>query len=212
MPQILVFGDSTAYGAWDKEGGWAERMKIFTNKKAISSGLKFYCVVYNLAIDGDTTSGVIKRFENETKERIQEEEIIIIFAIGINDSCFIKNTEEFLTPADKFENNIQQLVSCAQKLASKIIFVGLTPVEEIKTNPFPWNNTGKCYKNKDIQKYDYTIKSICQKNKIHFIEIFENFKKADYKNLLEDGLHPNSEGHKMIFEIVKDYLTKNKII
>jgi len=30
--------------------------------------------------------------------------------------------------------------------------------------------------------------------------------------LLEDGLHPNSEGHKKIFESVKEFLIKNKII
>lgn len=25
--RILVFGDSIVYGAWDTEGGWAERLK-----------------------------------------------------------------------------------------------------------------------------------------------------------------------------------------
>jgi lysophospholipase L1-like esterase len=45
-----------------------------------------------------------------------------------------------------------------------------------------------------------------------FIEIFENWKKISYESLLYDGLHPNSEGHKKIFETVKNYLVKNKII
>jgi len=34
----------------------------------------------------------------------------------------------------------------------------------------------------------------------------------DYKGLLEDGLHPNSTGHKKIYEIVKGFLVENRII
>ena len=70
----------------------------------------------------------------------------------------------------------------------------------------------KSYKNEYIQKYNDAIKQICAKNKIYFIEIFEDWIKMDYKRLLEDGLHPNSEGHQKIFETVKDFLITNKII
>lgn len=68
------------------------------------------------------------------------------------------------------------------------------------------------YKNNSIKKYNDIVKSICYKQKINFIELFEKFEKLNYKKLLEDGVHPNSKGHKLIFEIVKSYLSKNKII
>ncbi|MBU4000173.1 SGNH/GDSL hydrolase family protein, partial [Patescibacteria group bacterium] len=93
MPQILVFGDSIAYGAWDKEGGWVERLKVFTNRKAISSGLEFYCAVYNLAIDGDYTRTLLKRLESETKQRADVgQETIFVFAIGKNDAISNKKS------------------------------------------------------------------------------------------------------------------------
>lgn len=212
MPQILIFGDSIAYGAWDTEGGWAERLKIFSNKKSIASCLEFYCPVYNLAIDGDTVDGIIKKIDNETEERLLEKETIIFFATGINDSCFVKSTAKLLVSPDKFKNSIQKLIICAKKYSSKIIFIGLTPVEETKTNPIPWSTTGKSYNNINIKKYDRIIKNICLENKIYFIDILKEFEKVNYKNLLEDGLHPNTKGHEKIFEIVKNYLTKNKII
>ncbi|MBU3925198.1 hypothetical protein KJ854_04655 [Patescibacteria group bacterium] len=199
MSQILIFGDSIAYGALDREGGWVQRLRKKIDKKVISSGLQFYCEIYNLSIDGDVTGGVLERFENETRKRLLEEETIFIFAIGINDSCFIKDAKEFLTPLKNFKNNIQKLINSARKFSNKIIFVGLTPVNEEKTNPYFASTTGKSYKNEYIEKYDKIIKSVCAENKIAFIEIFEKLKKENCKNLLEDGVHPNSKGHEKIF-------------
>ncbi|TRZ64349.1 MAG: hypothetical protein D4Q79_01760, partial [Spirochaetia bacterium] len=93
--------------------------------------------------------------------------------------------------------------------SEKIVFIGLTPVEESKTTPIPWN-TDKFYKNEYIQKYDGIIKKVCEENNLSFVEVFERLKGNE--NLSEDGLHPNSEGHQKIFEIVKDFLINNKII
>lgn len=210
MPQILIFGDSIAYGAWDKEGGWVQRLKKFTNKKSIASGLEFYCAIYNLAIDGDFTEPLLKRLNIEAKQRIYGQETTFIFAIGSNDSISSKKGIFWTTP-EKFKKNLEKIIKITKKYSSKIIFIGLTPADESKTSPVSWDND-VFYKNKDHEKYDEIIKSACQKNKIYFIELFEIFKKLDYKKLLEDGVHPNSDGHKLIFKIVKDYLLKNKII
>lgn len=210
MSQILIFGDSVAYGAWDIEGGWAERLKIFTNKKAILSGLKFYCAIYNLSIDGDFTETLLRRLGFEAEQRIRGQETIFIFAIGSNDAI-ANQKRRFWTPPEKFKKNLKRITEIAKKYSSKIIFIGLTPANESKTNPVFWNSD-VFYKNKDQKKYDKIIKSVCKENKISFIEIFKEFEKSDYKKLLEDGLHPNSKGHEKIFKICKNYLLKNKII
>lgn len=211
MPQILIFGDSIAYGAWDKNGGWAERLKIFSNKKSIESNLEFYCAVYNLAIDGDTTENLLSRIDFETRQRVRAEKIIFILSIGSNDSEFSNNTKLLRTPPQIFTNNILKLINLAKKFSSNIIFTGLLPTNKTKVDPIPWFPE-MSYKNEYIKEYDKIIKNICKKNKIHFIELFEIFEKLDYKKLLEDGVHPNTEGHKIIFETVKNYLIKNDII
>jgi lysophospholipase L1-like esterase len=211
MTQILIFGDSITYGAWDKEGGWVQRLRKFLDEKNLTDS-DFYCLVYNLGVSGNNSEDLLERFEFETKQRLKEdEETIIIFAIGINDSQFVHSKDKHGVPIDKFKDNIQKLISLAQKFSSKIIFVGLTPVDETKTAPIPWN-ADVSYKNEYIQKYNETIKTICEENKIYFIEIFEKLKELNYQELLEDGLHPNSEGHKKIFEIVKDFLIKNNLV
>ena len=68
-------------GAWDLEkGGWVNRLKIYYDLKASSN---FYVTVYNLGIDGDDTSLLLKRFDLECKARDPK---IIIFDICSNDT------------------------------------------------------------------------------------------------------------------------------
>jgi len=211
MSQILVFGDSVAYGSLDRKGGWAYRLRKKIDKKVIDSGMRFYCVIYNLSIDGDNTKGLLKRFEREVKIRLLEDETIILFAIGGNDSCFIKNKNNFITPAAEFKKNIIKLIDLAKKYSKKIIFIGDNPINERKTSPVFWDEN-MYYKNEHLERYNKIVKSVCKENKVGFIEIFEEFMKTDYKKLLEDGLHPNSKGHEKIFKIVKACLLKNNLL
>ena len=140
-----------------------------------------------------------------------EGETIIIFAIGSCDSDFVHSKNNFWVLPEIFKTNIQKLIDAALKISSKIVFVGYAPADELKVCPMPWNKDNSS-KNENIQRYNQIIKQVCAENKIYFIEIFEDWIKMDYKKLLEDGLHPNSEGHKQIFETVKDFLIENKII
>src|SRR4030042_1024853 len=212
MVRILVFGDSITYGAWDKEGGWVNRLRKFMDEKNLPELSKsgFYCLVYNLGVSGNTTEDLLQRFESEINDRLMEgDETIIILSIGINDSQFNPSSNNFKIPPQKFQDNIKKLLNAAREISSKIIFVGLTPVDEKITTSW---YTDECYKNEYIQKYDEIIKSACKENKIYFVEIFNDFMESNYNKLLEDGLHPNSEGHKKIFEIVRDFLSKNSIV
>lgn len=209
--QILVFGDSIAYGAWDEEGGWVEKLKVFTNKKSIKSNLEYYCAVYNLAIDGNTTENLLNRLDFEIKQRVCGEEIVFLFAIGLNDSAVMNMNNIEKIPPEKFRQNIKELISMSKIYSTKIIFFGILPVDELKVDPIPWS-MGKSYKNDSILRYNDIIKSVCQEYKIDFVGLFEEFKKEEYRNLLEDGAHPNSAGHEKIYEIISGYLEKKKII
>lgn len=208
MAQILVFGDSISYGAWDKEGGWVSRLKKYLD---ISQPKEHD--VYNLGIPIDESSEeVLKRFIPETKARLgSEKEYIIIFSIGVNDSQFINSKNNFRTKPEKFRENIQKLINLAQRFTSKVIFISLAPVDESKTDPIPWV-PDRSYKNSYIKKYNEMIKAICKENKIYFIEFFNKLIRSDYKRTLDDGIHPNAKGHQKIFETIKDFLIKNKII
>lgn len=206
MPNVLVFGDSIVYGAWDREGGWVQRLRKFFDENREDY------LIYNLGISGNTTDDLLKRFEFETEQRLKEEkETIFIFAIGMNDSQFVNSEKKLRVSPEKFKENIRKLIALAQKFSSKIIFVGLTPVDERKTTPISWN-TDKSYKNEYIQKYNKMIKTVCEENKIYFIEIFGKLKEMNYQELLHDGLHPNSKGHQRIYKFVKEFLVKSGVV
>jgi lysophospholipase L1-like esterase len=209
MSQILIFGDSITYGACDLEGGWVARLRKFVDQKGLSDP-DYYYLVYNLGISGNNSTDILKRFEFEAQQRVKEEgETIIIFALGTNDSQLFAG--KFRTGPEEFKNNLQQLEVLANKFTKKIIFVGLFPVDEAKTCPIPWHQE-KFYKNENIVRSNQLIKEFCQQNKLLFIDIYDKFINTDYKNLLEDGLHPNTEGHQRMFAIIKDELIENKII
>jgi lysophospholipase L1-like esterase len=205
MTQILVFGDSITYGARDKAGGWVQRLRTFIEEKYPEEHL-----IYNLGVSADTSDSLIERLEDETKRR-EGSEIIFIFQIGANDSAFLSTKKDFWASKEKFRNNIKDIIKKSKKISQKIFFVENIPVDENKTHPVPWDKR-VTYKNENIKKYNEIIKEVCNKEVVSFIGVFDKFFKSDYKKLLQDGVHPNSEGHEKIFEIVKEFLIKNKVI
>lgn len=200
---ICVCGASTVYGTGDKNGGWVQYLRKFTE------GLKTEYLVYNLGVSGDNTQNLLQRFENEVRHRTEEKDAIIIFAIGINDSQIrgLKNRVSLRV----FENNVKKLAALATNFTNKVMFVGLAPVDNRKTNPIPWDKH-KSYRNDEVKKYNDMLRNVCKYNDIHFVEVYDKFMKTNYKRLLDDGLHPNTKGHQKIFKIVKGYCVAKKII
>ncbi len=203
MADIFIFGDSITWGFYDVDGGWAERLKKDCYPKHI---------IYNLGVSGNTTFDLLNRFEFETEQRFyRDEKTLVIFSIGINDSQF--NNKENRTRVDvfNFRNNLLRLINKARKFTPYVIFLGLNPVDESKVDPIPWRQEFS-YKNEKIKEYEGIIKNVCEETKIHFVPVFHKFYESDYENLLEDGIHPNSEGHKKIFGIIKEFLESENLL
>ncbi len=193
---ITIFGDSITYGMWDKSnGGWAQRLRA-----KLESDNENYYTLYSLGIPGDTTTGVISRFENEMNARFSPYfKNIIIFAIGINDSIFGygQNAVSF----DTFKAHLETLLSKAQRYTNNIIFLGLTRVDDDKI-PQSYNLPFETFINSEIDKYDDEIKAFCNEKKLMYIDVRNLLKKSD----IDDGVHPNDFGHEKIAEVVKNKL------
>jgi len=207
--QIFVFGDSITYGAWDIEGGWVAQLRKFLDEKRLADPDKYEFIVYNLGISGNDTYDLLERFEFEIKQRLDKEmETIVVFAIGENDAQFIHSQNSLRTTPDMYQANLQKLLKKAQAFTSKIVFVGLTPANEPKTTPIPWNKD-KSYTNANIAQHSKVLQSFCKENKIPLIDFFNKWLSTHYLQFLDaDGLHPNSEGHQKIYEAVKPILLK----
>ncbi len=213
MTQILVFGTSTTYGCWDVEGGWVQRLRKYLDEKQLADPEQYY-IVYNLGISGDTSTGILNRIEFESEQRLglkdKGEEVIVIVSVGANDSILNKKTKKNHVYILEYEKNIQKIVDKAKKIGSKVVFVGNKKMNESLVDPIPWL-PGYAYKNKFVKMYEEKTKEVCKKNKVGFIDIFTELSE-NYEKMLTDGVHPNSEGHEKIFEVVKNYLFSNRII
>ncbi|HIR58919.1 MAG TPA: hypothetical protein IAB38_02610 [Candidatus Onthousia excrementipullorum] len=196
---ILVFGDSITYGAWDKEkGGWVNRLRLALENDDSNS----YYTIFNLGISGDVTESIKNRFDNECKIRFNKNDnTIIIFSIGINDTQNVKDEDR--VSLETFRNNIITLINSAKKYTDNILFIGLTKVDESKVTPLPWDKE-KGYLNTKIINFDKELKNICLENNVDYLYIYELLEIEE----LFDGLHPNNVGHQKICDKVKTKISK----
>lgn len=194
MDKILcIFGDSIVWGAGDAEGGgWADRLKIYFQN--IDAEIE----VYNLGIPGNTTEDVLERFQTEAQTRGGT---IALFAIGINDSQFIQGDSEVRMTEAEFRSNILSLISEAQTLDMSIGFIGLTRVDESKTQPISWRPDIRLT-NERIDLFDGIIKDVCEDKELPYLDVSEALEPID----IPDGIHPNAVGYGKLVSAVLPFL------
>lgn len=196
---VYFFGDSITQGFWDLEGGWPVRVRKYYDQKYLSKNSNSYHSFFNLGIDGNTIRNVINRFEGEIDaRRPRKAECVLVFAIGTNDTIF-RGAENVNEP-DDFNEELHILYDKAKKYSSNIFFLGLTPVEDSLLNPMPWSKSGKCYSTNRMKLFNDVIQAFCTQDKAAFIDIWTDFETNGVSDLMHDGLHPDSRGHKIISE------------
>lgn len=211
MSKIIVLGDSIAYGKWDEAGGWVQGLRSFIDK-SFNIELNKNIQVYNLGIPGEVTSRLIERANKELTDRIKladtGENNLVIIAVGINDT----NAENWMTgkktSPDDFKKNIKNVVSTINSLECEPIILGLTPIDEKKYSERFSNRL----ENKTIQEYDQYLLEISKTINISYIPLFSALNSRTYTSTLIDGIHPNSKGHEMIFQIVREFLIKEDLL
>jgi len=191
---LCVFGSSIAYGVYDYEkGGWVNRLRLFFDNKETD------IEIYNLGITGETTEGLLRRFDIEAQVR---EPGVVIIDIGINDAVYIKGESRYQVSPELFERNLETLVEKAKKV-STIVFLKLpTNVDETRTDPIPWRPEFS-YLNLNIDTYAEIIKKVGERSGVKCIK-----PPVLMANDLSDGIHPTTEGHEKIFQAVKEFLEK----
>jgi lysophospholipase L1-like esterase len=201
MSNILIFWTSTTRWAWDRElGWWVNRLRLFIDNRKNDD----YWCVYNQWISGDSTEWILKRLKDECESRSPD---IIIFAVATNDARYCKSKNSNNVDLNKFKLNLDLLLERSLKYTNNIVFVWPNIVDESLVTPIPWDED-IFYYNKDIKKYDWVIEVFCKKNNLWYIQTFDLLNKSDF----DDGLHPNVEWHKKIFERVKEYFLDNNLI
>lgn len=194
-----MFGDSIAQGFFDKNGGWVESLKRHCSKDFTQGS--DYLTFFNMSISGDFSKNVLDRLGNELKARVWPgEDQVIIFAVGINDSIVVSG-KNAVTEAE-FKQNISSILNIAKTYSSKVLFVGFTPVVDELVQPVSWDKSIS-YSNNRIEVFNGIIWSVCERRHFNFVDVYDVFKRnKDPQSLFDDGVHPNADGHELIFKTV----------
>jgi len=201
MKTILIFGDSIAFGGNDPLGGWAT--KLFLKELRADLNGEEHFVVFNLSNIGVTSRDVLSAFNDETLRRIEKgQESIVLISIGVNDAA--RENNKNLVPLDEYASNIRTIFEEARRLKITPIAIDLLPCDESLTQPVSWAPI--TYLNKDLETYSQRLHEVCENLNVQIIHLFEEWTNANYELWLDDGLHPNTEGHALIYEKVKEVI------
>lgn len=157
------------------QNSWVDLLKAYLEDKFPDD----FVNVFNLGVGGNTTNDILKRFYEESSVRIPTS---IIFAVGINDSSL------HLVEKNLFESNLKRLCDMATKFSTDITFVG--PVLGADSND-----------RKRAENYNNVLETVGLSRNFKFIQLLDKLNPEDF----QDGLHPNEQGHRKMFEIIKKY-------
>ena len=159
--------------------------------------------VYNLGVIGDTSENILTRFDTEVAARKPD---AIVFGVGINDTLYRGETMNTAVSFGRFRKNIATLFEKALAQSEHVFALGIGSVDESKT--MPWESDGSSYSNTNLRAYDAELEAVARSCGVEYISLVNCLVGDD----LADGLHPNSQGHRKIFTLVKDTLVERGII
>lgn len=205
-----MFGASTAQGYWDSQGGWSDRLKRYYDSLQLQAFKKQDFAneqpkVMNLGISDDGTKKLLSRLDTEASARQNAKGIMFIFSIGTNNAA-VRADKNLSTPAE-YRTDLESLINKAQHHSSKIMFVGMHAVDESLTTPFIGGDL--YFRNERIFEFEKVMREVCAEKNIPHVAVFESFQDEAVRNrrlLAHDGLHPNDEGHELIFRLVRPVL------
>jgi acyl-CoA thioesterase I len=205
--KIFVFGDSVTQGFHDAEsGGWVNRLAAHFINQDLKNNFSSYNPVFGLGISGERVNETLARIENELKFRLEESEAnLIILAVGINDSTFDLINKVNVTPIDVFSKRYSDLIMSAKK-HGEVCVLGLLPLKEEILNPIPWF-ANHAYLSIEAIRFDEEIERLANEHEVDYVQMSQVFS-SNLDNYLTDGIHPNTNGHKLIFSHVLNLLQK----
>jgi lysophospholipase L1-like esterase len=212
MVRVLNFGASISSGFWDPEGGWFHYLKEDFHRKALEDE-KFQC--YNLGVSGQDSSEIVDRMEDEIEARNhrKDRDFIILINAGGNDTLYMNEKDEMRVPLEEFKENLRKMIDTAKDYAGeKVFFIASSPVKYEILDPLPWSKEESILR-ENREKYMETAEMICEEKGVKFIPISRNLDNPkEFADNTVDGVHPGTEGHRNIYEIVKEVFQERGLL
>ena len=117
----------------------------------------------------------------------------------------IHELQEYLFDVEEkmFESNLKKLIDLAVKFSKDIMFIGPVLGNDSILKPLPGGMEDEdwSYDRKRTGNYNNILKNIVVSRNCKLIQLLDKLNSEDF----EDGLHPNEQGHRKMFEIIKQY-------
>lgn len=186
--RIAFIGDSFVNGTGDPEYlGWTQRVCQHIQQHNQNIEL----TAYNLGIRRETSTNILKRWENEVKPRlIDGDKFILVFSFGVND-CVIINGKQRVDLKTSVEN-LKNILLKAKEKYDEVLFIMPPAINDANINS-------------NIEKLIENYTKVCIDLKINYINKFDNlkidpiWKKETSEN---DGSHPRSNGYKIFTSLI----------
>jgi len=195
--RIAFFGSSSVHGYGDSEaGGFANRFRLWHEAQSPRN------IVYQLGVFAETTASLITRVATEGPTR--KPHLIVLYP-GFNDLRKEGGSEkENAVSVGEYRDLITQLVKASIKVSPTIVMTGL-PFDDSKTTPL--KGTNLYYLFSEAERYTEVVRGVCAENEVPVLDCFLLWQSLNWKALLaEDGLHADPDGHRVLFEQVRDFL------
>jgi len=178
--KIACIGDSITFG-----------FEMESNKKWTSLlSTKLKVEVINYGINGDTTAGMLSRFEQMI---VKHNPTHVIITGGTNDLWFGLKDELIIS-------NIHAMICHAKHNGIDTIIGIPPPFYNLNDLNFIQENFSEC-----IRSFKSTLIAFCDQKELPYIDFSNNLSQDHF---LEDDLHPNEEGQKLMMENARTVLNK----
>jgi lysophospholipase L1-like esterase len=204
MASIICFGDSITRGESDAVyGGWADRIKTRLIKHFVETG-KDKISLFNMGISGETTNGLIQRFQHEfiTRQAVDEQDTVL-FGYGANDLA--KQDGRYLVDIDTYIDNLSSCIEFSLDKGANVVLINITPISE-ELNGIP-NVNNRIRNDETICRYNEVLLALSVKYNVGFIDVHTSFNENKEAYLTADGLHPNNLGHELLYKVISTSLS-----
>ena len=203
MAQIFIFGASSAYGVGGEEGGIGDLLKKKIHSQMYHpNGTGEKHEVYNFSTPGATVEFFLDSFDYQIDKYAKDTKLIAVVSVGMNNSKAINESGNFISSSSQYKTAMEKSLTKLKQKVDAVICCGYTLVDESKTTPIanPFNEDLAYFRNDKIMEFNKIFKQVCQQIGVAFIEIDVEYEEWKRKYLYKDGLHPNKEGHQLIFD------------
>jgi lysophospholipase L1-like esterase len=208
---VVAFGDSTTA----RRKGTEIYVRVLQDRLGADA-----VTILNKGIPRHTTSVADGRFDRDVTANAPD---VVIIQFGINDSIIDVWADPPKTKPrnsiEKYEAQLRRFVRDSKAMGAEVIL--MTP-NQIRWTPYMKERYGKPpYDTEDergfnlhLKDYAEAVRKVAREEGADLVDVYaayDDFEKATGKSaseLLPDGMHPNTEGHKLVADLLEPLLLK----